>query len=300
MLTAADFITLPYPSDLTRAGIEYALRSLAFGRVSGSPDDLRRLVAARSADLALRRHLDEQGIRYGLAQVSDPLSPQVILGGKRLIFQVTLIADRHEIRTILRQPEQLLSYEAHLPEEVALPEEDLILQVFALSLVAHSEEETKAALAASQPACLIRPFPSAWAQNHTTNGLGKVALKADTPEPAELELVGTSADLDYQTERLTLPPLERCQAETAFQSLACLSSPQLIKGRVAVRSPNQNEVITAQPLDWHNLWLYGMKIIAAGALTVREMRRLLTLNIRKSESNQKIALLQANPLVSYQ
>lgn len=299
MLTPADFITVPYPQDLTRAGLEYALRSLVFGRVLAGPDALRQLVALRAGELALRRGLDELMVPYELAHITDPLAPQILLDGKRVVLQVTVIDNRNEIRQAIHDPAKLLEIEAVLPEETALPEEDLILQACALALVAHSDEETRQAQKAGQPAALVRPLPSSWSQNHTSSGLGRLALKTETGSPVEITLGGSDENLDFQSERVQVIPLERAQTNSSFQSMAYVQADGPVEGRLAVRSPVLNETQVILPLDWHNLWLYGMKIIFLGALPVREMRRLMTLNLRKSLASQKIRAVELNPLSDY-
>ena len=64
MISTSDFIHLPYTLDLTKSGIAYAVRSLAYtyNRMGGSPyDRLRRIVAGVAVELAFRRYLAEHG-----------------------------------------------------------------------------------------------------------------------------------------------------------------------------------------------------------------------------------------------
>jgi hypothetical protein len=129
--------------------------------------------------------------------------------------------------------------------------------------------------------------------------LGELVLKTDSTQPVDLILSGTDENLDYLEERVTLTVMERVVIPAHFQTLAYLQTGQPAQGKIAVHSTVLNETITAYPLDWHNIWLYGMKILFAGALNVREMRRLMTLNLRKSAANQKIKIAELKPLSEF-
>ncbi len=78
MLTASDFIYIPYTRDLTEGGFAYALRSLPFTyhRADGSQyDRLRRMVAGAAVELAFRRYLSEREISFevkGAIPFTDP------------------------------------------------------------------------------------------------------------------------------------------------------------------------------------------------------------------------------------
>src|SRR5512145_3161542 len=105
-LPVASILRLPYPSDLTRAGITYALRSLAYtyDRMGGSPFmRLRRIVAGKAVELAFRRYLDAQQVPYdnlGATPFTDPDRYDVALGGHRCDVKSFLISRREAIRQV--------------------------------------------------------------------------------------------------------------------------------------------------------------------------------------------------------
>jgi len=99
MITASDFLQLPYTPDLTEGGIAYAIRSLpyTYDRMGGSPyDRLRRIVAGVAVELAFRRHLSQQDIPYdvkGATPFTDPDRYDVSLGGHRCDIKSFIISN---------------------------------------------------------------------------------------------------------------------------------------------------------------------------------------------------------------
>ncbi len=69
MLSPAQVLRLPYDASLTRAGIEYAKKSLhyTYNRMGLNPAArLRKIVAGVAVELAFRRWLEAQGLPYDL------------------------------------------------------------------------------------------------------------------------------------------------------------------------------------------------------------------------------------------
>jgi len=118
MLSVSDLINLSFTADLSQAGIQYACQSLT----STSTQDrdklyprLRRLVAEKAAALAFIRHLNSERIPYelvGSTPFSEPNHFDITLGGRRCNIQVQLLHRKAQIRSVRRQPSQLLETQA--------------------------------------------------------------------------------------------------------------------------------------------------------------------------------------------
>jgi hypothetical protein len=115
MITAKDFIHLPFTPDLTKGGIAYACRSLnyTFNRMGGSPyARLRRIVGGVAVELAFRRYLTSQDVPFdvkGATPFSEPDRYDVSLGGHRCEVKSFLITRRPQISDIRREPSVLLN-----------------------------------------------------------------------------------------------------------------------------------------------------------------------------------------------
>jgi hypothetical protein len=88
-----------------------------------------------------------------------------------------------------------------------------------------------------------------------------------------VELLGQTADREFVSEILLLPPRTRVVAATNFHALAALHPQSPPDGRVAVHSPARRETHVVHPLEWGNLWLYGMDIYLTGWIPREEFRR---------------------------
>src|SRR5512134_509663 len=100
MLSASDFIRLPYTPDLTDGGIACALHALprTYSRIGRSPyEHLRRIVAGAALELAFRRFLTAQDIPFevkGAAPFTEPDRYDVSLGGRRCEIKSFLLPAR--------------------------------------------------------------------------------------------------------------------------------------------------------------------------------------------------------------
>src|SRR5512145_1397877 len=115
MVSASDFIHLPYSRDLTEGGIAYAVRSLpyTYNRMGGSAyERLRRIVAGVAVELAFRRYLSEHEIPFdvmGATPFTDPDHYDVSFAGRRCDIKSFLISHREQIRAMKRNPQILLN-----------------------------------------------------------------------------------------------------------------------------------------------------------------------------------------------
>src|SRR5215211_4963236 len=151
MLSASDFLHLPYTRDLTDGGIAYAVRSLAYtyNRMGGSSyDRLRRIVAGVAVELAFRRYLSEQNIPFdvkGATPFTERDHYDVALGGRRCDIKSFLITVREKIFEMRRNPGILLSAPALVASDQNAGEghlnSDIYLFAFFSGLLATSDEE---------------------------------------------------------------------------------------------------------------------------------------------------------------
>jgi hypothetical protein len=283
MLTAADFITLPYTPDLTQAGIAYACRSLAYtyDRMGGSPTvRLRRIVVGVAVELVFRRLLIEQEVPHdtlGATPFTDPDHYDLALGGRRCDLKSFLIFDRNQIHKVRHDPATLLQAAALVPLDQSrsdkFADEDIYVFVFITALLATRAQTLERALTAGQPCYLIHPLPMEWSRPTEWISLNPLTLKSESPEPLKVELGGQNVERGFQSEQLTLLPLCRMSVNQDFFALASVHPSLLPPGRLGLHSPRFAEAYIVYPTDWENIWVYGMEVILVGYLPRGEFRR---------------------------
>jgi len=283
MLTAADFIRLPYTPDLTEGGIAYACRSLAYtyDRMGGSPmDRMRRIVAGVAVELAFRRYLGEQSVPFdvlGATPFTDPDHYDVSLGGHRCDLKSYHLSRRRQIALIRREPALLLQAPALVPLDQYTAEghqpDDIYLFAFLLGVAAASQEDAARAQAAGQPVHFIVPLPDAWARPGGWEPLEHLALKSECDQPISVELGGQDGERRFVTRTLDLPPRKRVPFPEEWYTVAYLHARRRPEARIGIHSPRRGAAHILQPFDWGNIWVYGMDIILAGWITRDDFRR---------------------------
>ncbi|MEW5941065.1 MAG: hypothetical protein AB1750_15465 [Chloroflexota bacterium] len=285
MLTPPDLLRLPLPRDLIEGGIAYAARSLphTFERAGGSLyDRLRHIAAGVAVELAFRRHLSQNDVPFevkGATPFTDPDRYDVSLGGHRCDVKSFLLTHRDQIASLRADPGLLLDAPALVPLDHYSADgqrpDDLYLFAFVTALLASAQRDIQKALAAGQPIHLLNALPRDWRQPTHWTPLGALSLKSDCSAPLAVELLGQTEDRQFAAETLVLPPRTRLEAQTKFFALAALhpkgESPP--DGRVAVHSPARGETYVVHPLEWGNLWVYGMDIYLTGWIQRDEFRR---------------------------
>jgi hypothetical protein len=283
MVSTSDLIHLPYTSDLTEGGIAYAIRSLpyTYNRMGGSPyDRLRRIVAGIAVELAFRRHLSEQNIPFdvkGATPFTEPDRYDVSLGGHRCDIKSFLITYREQSAEMKKSPQVVLKAPALVPSDQNAAEghsdKDIYLFAFLPGLIAASQDDWKKVIAVDEPHYLIHTMPGSWSHPATWNSLGALALKSEAEEPITIEIGGQDEGRQMRTTPLELPPRRRIEIDPGFFSLSylhCKSSPD---ARIGIHSSHRNEMHLIGPLEWGNIWVYGMDILLAGYLTRSEFNR---------------------------
>ena len=283
MISVNDFIHLPYTLDLTKGGITYAVRSLAYtyNRMGGSPyDRLRRIVAGVAVELAFRRYLAEQEVPFdvlGATPFTDPDRYDVSLGGRRCDIKSFLITYRKQISQMKRNPQVVLEAPALVPSDQHAAEghsaNDLYLFAFLPGLIAASREDLQRVIAGRQPHYLIHAMPELWARPHGWNPLGTLAVKSESEQAQTLEIGGQDAGREMRSLQVQVPPRTRVTVEAALFSVAYVHSRTQPEARIGLHSPALQETHLIQAADWGNIWVYGLDIFLAGYLTHEEFSR---------------------------
>jgi hypothetical protein len=315
MISAKDFILLPYSPDLTQGGIAYACRSLnyTYNRMGGSPyARLRRIVGGVAVELAFRHYLTSQAVPFdvrGATPFTEPDRYDVSLGGHRCDIKSFLITRRPQISEIRRDPSVLLQAPALIPSDQFAAQthtaQDLYLFGFLSTLTAASQEDVRKAHDSGQSIYLMHAFPKEWSQPNQWIPLGRLALKSEAEQPVEIEIGGQNGERDFITEQITLPPRKRVELGNSFFSLAYVHAKGIPSARIGVHSPVRKETYLIQPAEWGNIWLYGMDIWLTGYLSHEEFRlkashvaegsHVFQYNVTRTK-NLGVAVKELNPL----
>ena len=283
MVSTSDFLHLPYTRDLTEGGIAYALRSLpyTYNRAGSSPyERLRRTVAGAAVELAFRRYLSEHDIPFdvkGALPFTDPDRYDVSLGGRRCEIKSFLISYREQIGDMRRNPHVVLKAPALVASDQnaadGRSDNDLYLFAFLSGLIAASQDDMKKVIEANQPHYLIHAMPDSWTRPFTWSPLGALALKSDSEETQIVEIGGQDEGREMRTCLIELPPRTRVQTKDEFFSLSYIYVKSALSARIGIHSPTRAETYIIGPMDWGNIWVYGMDILLAGYLTREEFNR---------------------------
>lgn len=280
MLSASDFIHLPYTRDLTEGGIAYTMRSLPYlyKRLGDSPyHKIRKVVADVSVELAFRRYLGEHEIPFdvqGPTPFTEPDRYDVSLGGRRCNVKSFLITHRDQIAEMKHNPQVVLNAPALVPSDQNAAEgnlnTDIYLFAFLSGLVAASQHDVQKVIDANQPHHFIHVMPEAWARPQKWTPLGPLAVKSDSEQMQVLEISGQDAGREMRSTEVELPPRTRVQIDGGFFSVTHLHSKTHPKTRLGVHSSRRDDTCIIDPHDWGNIWVYGMDILLAGYLTREE------------------------------
>jgi hypothetical protein len=283
MIASTDILRLPYDDTLTRAGVEYAKKSLhyTYDRMHlNLGARLRKIVAGVAVELAFRRWLDANEVPYdllGATAFTEKDKYDLRLGGRRCDLKSFLISRRETITALRRDPGWLLDATALVPEDQllkpSLDDGDIYTFGFLAGLETRQRDDVDKAVQTGQPVELVAsPDADGWLGRGPWRPLGPLALKTDLLTPLEVEIGGQGADHGALVERLLLPPRERVETQHEFYSLLYLRVDRLPEGPLGVRSPVLRETHLVAPTHWQNIWVYGMEVIIAGWLTKGDFR----------------------------
>jgi hypothetical protein len=296
VITSSSLLRLPYTPDLTEGGIAYALLSLSYKKLSY--DGLRRTVARAIVELAFRRYLSQQDIPFDIIAATpftDPARYDVSLGGHRCDVKSQLISSRRKISELRHDPGALLKASALISSEPAIGDgfsgHDLLLCAVLLGLTATSLSDLKKAVGANQPNYLIHVMPEKWRNPQHWNPLGALTLKSDSSSELKVEISGQDQAREKLTRLVTLPPKTSITLDEPFYSVTSLHAKSIPSARVGIHSSTIKEAYVIPPLEWKNIWVYGMDIILAGYLTRGELRQRA-----KSAKSLSLPIAELHPL----
>jgi hypothetical protein len=283
MLTSSNFVRLPYPPDLTEGGVAFALRSLlySFDHTSAALyQRLRRITAEVAVELAFRRHLSQQDIPFEVmpaAPFTDPDKFSVTLGGHRCDIKSFLISHRDQIAEMRRSPDVMLNAPALVPSDHHImdgfSDNDLYVFAFVCGLTAASQADLQKVSGSGQPHYLIHAMPAGWRKPLKWNPLGPLVLKSDSEAEMLVEVSGQDAGRGFLTREVNLPPKMRAIVEDSFYSVTAIHVKNMPAGRLGILSPAFREGHVITPLEWGNIWVYGMEIILMGFISRGEFRQ---------------------------
>ena len=280
MITPSDLLRLPYTPDLTEGGIAFALRSLthSFDRKGSSPyDRLRRDVANVAVELAFRRYLSQQNIPFEVKAATpftDHERYDVTLGGRRCDIKSYLISRRAQIAEMRRSPAVLLNAPALVPSDHHASDghsyNDLYLFAFLSGLIAASQADLKKVVETKQPHYLIHAMPEAWRKPLNWNPLGALTLKSDSEDELLIEISGQDQGRELKRYTVSLAPKTKIVLTESFYSLTSLHVRRVPDARVGILCDAIKEAHIISPLEWGNIWVYGMEIFMAGYISHEE------------------------------
>jgi hypothetical protein len=310
MLRSTDLLRLPYTPDLTEGGIAYALLSLPYANLSY--DRIRRTVAGTIVELAFRRYLSQQDISFDVTAATpftDPARHDVLLGRHRCDIKSFLISHRDQIAEIRRDAGVLLNAPALVPSDhhanSGHSDNDLYLFAFLSGLVAASQNDLKKAAETNQPHYLMHVMPEKWRKPFHWNPLGALALKSESDADMLIEISGQDQERGNLTRLVNLPPKTRITVDDPFYSVTAIHVKNIPSARLGIHSPTYKETHLISPLEWGNIWVYGMDIILTGFISRGEFRqraKLLPPNSRTFQydhtktKNLAVPISELNPL----
>ena len=286
MVTTSDFITLAYTPDMTQAGIKYACQSLpyTYDRMGGNRfDRLRRIVAGKAVELGFKRYLNNEKIPHdmlGTTPFTDPDHYDIAIGGRCCDIKSYMVTQKKRISQIRSHPQQLLEAQALVPVDQMgsdhLTEDDIYIFAFLTALITPNQSTLQQALAAEQPLYMLHALPKKWARPENWRSLGELAVKSNMDTSIKMELGGQDEQHKFQTEHLILKPRMRSTTKKPFATLNYLHTPNFPDGTIGVYSTTLEEAYLVEPLEWRNIWIYGLEIVFCGFMTRGEFREKAT------------------------
>ncbi len=280
MLTPTDLLHLPYTPDLTEGGIAYALRSLmySYDRAGTSPyDRLRRTVASVGVELAFRRYLSQNNIPFEVkaaAPFTDRERYDVSLAGRRCDIKSYLISHRAQIAEMRNNPSVLLNAPALVPSDQHAGDghlrNDIYIFGFLSGLIAASQIDLKKVVETKQPHYLLHAMPEEWRKPIHWNPLGALTLKSDSAQELLVEVNGQDEAREMKRKVLSLPPKTKVTVDESFYSISSIHIRREMDARLGIKCEAVKEAHVISPLEWGNIWVYGMEIFLAGYISYEE------------------------------
>jgi hypothetical protein len=274
MISAEDFVHLPFTTDLSEAGIVHLCRSLprlgGSTRISGQ--SLRRSIAATSAQLALRRYLATQGVAFGVSAPSmfaQHEAPNLKIGRQTWALKSFFISSEAQIEALAESPALALLAPALVPSDRFAAEELRAEDVFVFALANATVSDPRPDPPGSRQHW-VYPLPPAWRRPRSWAPLGALTLKSEAKAALWLELGGELGSRDFHHTRVRLTSSESKVIDGPFHSLSYVRAPERPGGRIGIRSAARRDTLLIAPIDWANVWLEGREICLLGWITREE------------------------------
>lgn len=280
MVSSNDFFWLNYTTDLTQAGLAYACRRITLGDITqdDSPiTQLRQMIADIGVELATHRYLLQEKIPHRNLQTrlfTDPDRYTLTIGGRRCAIFSTIISKKQQIRLVRAEPECLLDMGALVHEDSIeaqhLNDDDIFIFAFLNSLITNSRRTLFAAVDAGQPTFQIQLLPSPWSKSLGWHSLGALTYQCEDEGQIRLEIGGLDSERKFLTETLILSAESKSQCSKDFFDIHYLGTADLPEGKIQLTSSALKTTHILHPLDWRNIWIYGLEIILTGFITRKE------------------------------
>jgi hypothetical protein len=140
-------------------------------------------------------------------------------------------------------------------------------------VIAASQSDLKKVVETNQPQYLIHVMPEKWRKPFNWNPLGPLVLKSESDTEMHVELSGQDSGRGNLTRLVNLPPKTRVTVDDPFYSVTALHIKNIPSARLGIHSPAHKETHLIPPLEWRNIWVYGMDITLAGFISRGEFRQ---------------------------
>ena len=201
----------------------------------------------------------------------------VSLGGHRCDIKSFLISHRDQIAEIRRDPSILLNAPALVPSDYhannLTSDNDLYLFAFLSGVIAASQSDLKKATETNQPYYLMHVMPEKWRKPFNWNPLGPLVLKSESATEMLVEISGQDSGRGNLTRLVNLPPKTRVTVDDPFYSMTAIHIKNIPSARLGIHFPAYKETHIIPPLEWGNIWVYGMDIILTGFISRGEFRQ---------------------------
>jgi hypothetical protein len=148
-------------------------------------------------------------------------------------------------------------------------------------------------------------MPEKWRKPFNWNPLGALVLKSESDTEMLVEISGQDSGRGNLTRLVNLPPKTRVTVDDPFYSVTALHVKKIPSSRLGIHSSAHKEVHLISPLEWGNIWVYGINITLAGFISRGEFRqraKLLAPNSRTFQydhtktKNLAVPISELNPL----
>jgi hypothetical protein len=208
---------------------------------------------------------------------TDPDQYDVSLGGRRCNLKSFLISHRGQISQMRDGSSRILNAPALIPSDHfsmdGYSDNDLHVFAFLSGLIAASQDDLKKVNETYQPCYLIHAMPAEWRKPSHWNPLGPLVLKSESDADMLAEISGQDEARGFLTRLVNLPAKTRITVNHPFYSVNAIHIKNIPSERLGIHSPAIKETHLISPMEWGNLWVYGIGIILTGFISRREFRQ---------------------------